>query len=83
MIDRFDIERSCTGKTRYGSEDCAARMVATALRQRGTPLRAYLCELCSGYHLTRRDAQMPLMRPGFRPAREPARGPVRRGRRRR
>lgn len=71
--DRYDVERSCAGKARYLTEAFAAEVAARVWRDRGTALRAYVCAICGGVHLTKRGAVLPPMRSGFRPAAPPRR----------
>jgi hypothetical protein len=45
--------RMCDDKIRYRDHDEAVRMVHKAGQRRGTPLRAYPCDLCTGWHITK------------------------------
>ncbi len=46
--------RSCTSKDRFINQDNADKRAATLVsEQPGLTLRSYLCERCSGYHLTK------------------------------
>lgn len=45
--------RMCGSKVRYRDHTEAVTMIQKAERRRGTPLRAYDCDLCHGFHLTR------------------------------
>lgn len=54
-----DIARSCTSKTRYDTEKRAKRALERRRkynRRRGidVTLRIYLCEICDGWHRTKR-----------------------------
>jgi hypothetical protein len=61
-----DVERSCTSKTRYGSEADANRVAADCWKLRRTWLRVYACTFCGGFHLTK-TAAMPPMNVNWRP----------------
>ena len=47
------IERSCLSKTRYKTMDAADAKAKQCTEDRGTQLRAYFCENCGGWHLTK------------------------------
>lgn len=57
--------RSCFCKTRYADEQEALGVAAHCFAVRGALLRVYQCELCGGFHLTKRDVPSP--KPGWRP----------------
>lgn len=63
------VEIACRGKRRYTSEKFALTVAADCFARRGTWLRVYGCDECSGFHLTHQNA-MP--KPGWRPP-EPSR----------
>lgn len=63
-----DPVRSCITKKRYGTAELARHVAAQCMRERRTPLRVYPCELCGGFHLTKRDAVERVQRAGWRPA---------------
>lgn len=44
----------CGTKYRYPDWDKAVHAALVSNRKRGTPLRVYQCELCQGFHLTKR-----------------------------
>lgn len=68
LHDTYSVMRSCSMKTRYGSEHAANAVAAQVFRDRGVSLRVYLCdEGCGGWHLTKRDAAV---NPSFRPPRK-------------
>lgn len=60
-------QSGCTSKSRYGSEAFANMIAADVFRKRGVALRAYLCTLCGGWHLTRSHAPVPESHAGWRP----------------
>jgi hypothetical protein len=81
-----DVERSCLGKNRYGSEADAHAVATECFRVRGIWLRVYACVECGGYHLTKRDAAPPSnanWRPPAKSQRQLARERNQRQRRRR
>jgi hypothetical protein len=46
----------CLRKTRYRNDHEAMRVARRIKEQRGTGLRAYECEACGGWHLTKGKA---------------------------
>ncbi len=51
--DRGGIERRCTTKRRYGSQEHAARAAAQNGWKHREPMRPYACTDCGGWHLAR------------------------------
>ena len=47
----------CKGKTRYHDEAEAKRVKGFSEKKRGTPLRAYHCGSCGGWHITSKGAR--------------------------
>lgn len=80
-----DLERSCTTKRRYQTEEVAKAVAIKIWYERKVNLRTYACAACGGFHLTSVNAP-PVMRSGWRPprisAKEAARRSKPRGRRR-
>lgn len=54
-VHRRFRRRSCVSKVRYRDRQEAVIALQKATRRRGTPLRIYDCDLCRGFHLTRKD----------------------------
>ncbi len=52
--DRGEERISCFQKRRYGIEKDVRIAVARIYQERGVRLRGYACEVCGGYHLTKR-----------------------------
>jgi len=44
--------KSCLRKNRYETRDFALKVAKDIKGERGTELRVYYCEECSGFHLT-------------------------------
>jgi hypothetical protein len=69
LIDHAPIDvvaRSCGTKKRYATEDVANAVAIQCWHDRHVWLRAYACEICGGFHLTRSNAP-PRMQAGWRP----------------
>jgi hypothetical protein len=47
------VERGCIQKKRYKSESHALASADEYQEERGTKLRAYYCDVCGGWHLTK------------------------------
>ena len=56
-LDKRLQYHSCTSKIRYRNQSDARDAAKTAYRLRGTKLRAYRCEFCNGWHLTKQRAE--------------------------
>lgn len=69
----IDPTRSCFEKRSYHSEETAVNVANHVWLERHVSLRVYFCEVCTQWHLTKRDAPN-RVKPGFhaplRPARE-------------
>lgn len=50
------VKASCTSKNRYNTQKEAEFKVFTEIKsKRASYLRAYECEICSGFHLTHKE----------------------------
>jgi len=50
------VDRSCNTKVRYEDRESAVRVAKRREAAWGSPLRVYACGICTGWHLTKSEA---------------------------
>lgn len=58
-----NLEDPCHGKDRYGTQEHAERRAANASERFGIALRAYECEFCGCWHLTKQRPRKDQVKP--------------------
>lgn len=53
----YAVAKGCSRKKRYSTEALAEKVARKVKYERGDDCRAYFCELCGGFHLTKKPKE--------------------------